>query len=168
MRAIDAFNALWGRRHRKRRLVRELGGSRQGNRHPWWFSPDDRDWLCSPDRSRRCVSLHMLVTAAEFLLGPSLELPQLKHVGFSVQRMVFAVEIARFGAILKREADHRDRTPLALSQFGCRHQAVASGEGSAHNLTPLVSTDGGVGREAGEQWPGGRWSTHVDRVPRSA
>src|SRR5271157_4001000 len=60
-----------GRRHRKRRLVRELGGSRQGNRHPWWFSPDDRDWLCSPDRSRRCVSLHMLVTAAEFLLGPS-------------------------------------------------------------------------------------------------
>ena len=59
-----------GRRHRKRRLVRELGGSRQGNRHPWWFSPDDRDWLCSPDRSRRCVSLHMLVTAAEFLLGP--------------------------------------------------------------------------------------------------
>src|SRR5271166_5845487 len=62
-----------GRRHRKRRLVRELGGSRQGNRHPWWFSPDDRDWLCSPDRSRRCVSLHMLVTAAEFLLGPSLD-----------------------------------------------------------------------------------------------
>src|SRR5271157_6214660 len=60
-----------GRRHRKRRLVRELGGSRQGNRHPWWFSPDDRDWLCSPDRSRRCVSLHMLVTAAEFLLGPN-------------------------------------------------------------------------------------------------
>jgi hypothetical protein len=60
-----------GRRHRKRRLVRELGGSRQGNRHPWGFSPDDRDWLCSPDRSRRCVSLHMLVTAAEFLLGPS-------------------------------------------------------------------------------------------------
>src|SRR5208337_3124137 len=60
-----------GRRHRKRRLVRELGGSRQGNRRPWWFSPDDRDWLCSPDRSRRCVSLHMLVTAAEFLLGPS-------------------------------------------------------------------------------------------------
>ena len=60
-----------GRRHRKRRLVRELGGSRQGNRHPWWFSPDDRDWLCSPDRSRRCVSLHMLVTAAEFLLGPT-------------------------------------------------------------------------------------------------
>ena len=59
-----------GRRHRKRRLVRELGGSRQGNRRPWWFSPDDRDWLCSPDRSRRCVSLHMLVTAAEFLLGP--------------------------------------------------------------------------------------------------
>src|SRR5208337_3607994 len=58
-----------GRRHRKRRLVRELGGSRQG-KHPWWFSPDDRDWLCSPDRSRRCVSLHMLVTAAEFLLGP--------------------------------------------------------------------------------------------------
>ena len=84
----------------------------------------------------------------------ALTLPQLKHVGFSVQRMVFAVEIARFGAILKREADHRDRTPLALSQFGCRHQAVASGEGSAHNLTPLVPTDGGVGREAGEQWPG--------------
>src|SRR5208283_3674660 len=92
----------------------------------------------------------------------------LKHVGFSVQRMVFAVEIARFGAILKREADHRDRTPLALSQFGCRHQAVASGEGSAHNLTPLVPTDGGVGREAGEQWPGGRWRTHVVQVPRSA
>ena len=83
--------------------------------------------------------------------------------------MVFAVKIARFGAILiYREADHRDRTPFALSQFGCRHQAVASGEGSAHNLTPLVPTDGGVGREAGEQWPGGRWSTHVDQVPRSA
>ena len=64
--------------------------------------------------------------------------------------------------------NHRGRTPLALSQFGCRHQAVASGEGSAHNLTPLVPTDGGVGREAGEQWPGGRWNTHVDRVPRSA
>ena len=83
------------------------------------------------------------------------------------KRIVFAVEIARFGAILKREADHRDRTPLALSQFGCRHQAVASGEGSAHGLTPLVPTAGGVGREAGEQWPGGQWSTHVDRVPRS-
>src|SRR5208283_124505 len=54
-----------------------------------------------------------------------------------------------------------------LSQFGCRHQAVTSGEGSAHGLTPLVPTDGGVGREAVEQWPGGRWSTHVDRVPRS-
>ena len=81
--------------------------------------------------------------------------------------MVFAVKIARFGAILiYREADHRDRTPFALSQFGCRHQAVASGEGSAHGLTPLVPTDGGVGREAGEQWPGRRWSTHVDRVPR--
>jgi len=63
--------------------------------------------------------------------------------------------IARFGDILEdREADHRDRTPFALSQFGRRHQAVASGEGSAHNLTPLVPTDGGVGREAGEQWPG--------------
>ena len=91
MRAIDAFNALWGRRHRKRRLVRELGGSRQGNRHPWWFSPDDRDWLCSPDRSRRCVSLHMLVTAAEFLLGPTtwtqLSLPNDRADEFFVCRL---------------------------------------------------------------------------------
>ena len=67
----------------------------------------------------------------------------------------------------KERADRRDRAPFGLSQFGCRYQAVASGEGSAHNLTPPVPTDGGVGREAGEQWPGGRWSNHVDRVPRS-
>ena len=31
----------------------------------------------------------------------ALTLPRLKHVGFSVQRMVSAVEIARFGAILR-------------------------------------------------------------------
>ena len=99
----------------------------------------------------------------------ALTLPQLKHVGFSVQRMVFAVEIARFGAMLKREADHRDRTPLALSQFGCRHQAVASGEGSAHNLTPLVPTDGGVGRENSGQGDGGApRAVHCFKMPSLA
>ena len=52
--------------------------------------------------------------------------------------------------------------PIRVSASGSSH-----GEGSAHGLTPLVPTDGGVGREAGEQWTGGRWSTHVDRVSRS-
>src|SRR5271157_2948870 len=38
-----------------------------------------------------------------------------------------------------------------------RCQAVASGGGSAHDLTPLVPAGGGVRRGAGEQWPQGRW-----------
>ncbi len=45
---------------------------------------------------------------------------------------------------LKKEADRRDRAPFGLFQFGCRWQAVASGGGSAHDLTPLLGVSGRV------------------------
>ena len=50
--------------------------------------------------------------------------------------------------------------PTPKPEFGGRCQAVASGGGSAHDLTPLVTAwdaERGacsVGRETGEQWPG--------------
>jgi|SRR5271157_1238621 len=50
----------------------------------------------------------------------------------------FSVGIAQFGAILKEGTARRDRAPFGLCQLGCRFQAVASEEGSAHDLNPLV------------------------------
>src|SRR5208283_3097459 len=47
-----------------------------------------------------------------------------------------------------RVAVRRDRVPFGLWQIGCRCQAVASGGGSAHDLTPLAPAEGGVGRGA--------------------
>ncbi len=67
--------------------------------------------------------------------------------------------ILHFGDILKRRTARRDRVPFGLSQFGCRWMAVASGEGSAHDLTPLV------GYEAKEQWPvaSAQWPVNAKR-----
>ena len=66
------------------------------------------------------------------------------------KRMDFAVGIARFGAILKERECSSRSGPVQSCQFGCRYQAVASGEGSAHDLNPLVPARG-VGRENGGQ-----------------
>ena len=66
--------------------------------------------------------------------------------------MDFSVGIARFGAILKETECSSRSGPVQSCQFGCRYQAVASGEGSAHDLNPLVPA-WGVGRENGGQSP---------------
>ena len=59
--------------------------------------------------------------------------------------MDFSVRITRFGAILKERECSSSRS-VQSCQFGCRYQAVASGEGSAHDLNPLVPA-WGVGTE---------------------
>ena len=67
-----------------------------------------------------------------------------------------SVGIARFDAILKEGAARRDRAPFVLCQSGGRWQAVASGGGSAHDLTPLVWRGAwGVRRENSGQGDGG-------------
>src|SRR5208337_945081 len=130
-----------GRRHRKRRLVRELGASRQG-KHPWWFSPDDRDWLCSPDRSRRCVSLHMLVTAAEFLLGPNIHSLRHCHAMFRPRTLVrgnesslaFAKQLdedlSLLGAEFQCPAELLRGVPRMLSRDDCDPLSVTVSEGT--------------------------------------
>ena len=71
------------------------------------------------------------------------------------KRIDLSVGIAWFGDILKKGAARRDRAPFGLCQFGGRCQAVASGEGL--RTTYPAGLAWGVGRETGEQWPGGRW-----------
>jgi len=65
------------------------------------------------------------------------------------EEIAWSGNILKFGEILNYgRAARRDRAPFSLWQFGCRWMAVASGEESAHDLTPLAW------RGAGEQWHG--------------
>jgi len=63
------------------------------------------------------------------------------------KRMDFSGGIARVVSYSNGGTARCDRAPFGLSQFGCACQAGASGQGSAHDLTPLA------GHGAKEQWP---------------
>src|SRR5208337_1862019 len=54
------------------------------------------------------------------------------------QRIDLSAGITWFGDILNRGAARRDRVPFGLWKFRGRCQALASGGGSTHDLTPLV------------------------------
>ena len=68
------------------------------------------------------------------------------------KRIDFSVEIARFGAILReRDRSLRSGPVRSLpSAVGRRCEAVVSGEGSGHDLNPLVPA-WGAGREKNGQ-----------------
>ena len=54
------------------------------------------------------------------------------------ERIDLSAGIAWFGDILNRGAACRDRVPFGLWKSRGRCQALASGGGSTHDLTPLV------------------------------
>ncbi len=67
------------------------------------------------------------------------------------ERFDFSAGIAWFGDILEyRGGAPRDRVSFGLCQSGGWCHALASGEGSAHGLSPLVPASWGARRGAGE------------------
>ncbi len=106
-------------------------------------------------RARRGQALRLIAIRQTRLEQPELSGSSQERMAYGPtatsggKRIDFSTGIAWFGDILKyREAAPRDRAPFGLSQFGGRCQAVASGGGSAHDLTPLVPAGGGVRRGA--------------------
>ena len=139
-------------------IERSLSGSRQGERA---FQPLAIRQACLVPLALSAPSHESMVNGCAAASGE--------------QETDLSEEIFRFGDILKRGAARRDPVPFGLCQFGGWWMAVASGEGPAHDLTPLVGRGaggvergaGGVERENSGHVDVGRQPNQVSRVPDS-